>query len=252
MSKLTLFDIVADVLSDMNDDEVDSITTTLESLQVANIAKSVYYEFIDGKNWPHLRKLGQLQHSGNVSRPTHMVVPEEFVELSKVEYDVKKELEADANYKHLPYRTPEEFLLQTSTYKSTADNVETVQDPSGAYLNIKNDVAPSFWTSFDDNNVVFNSYDSGLDTTLQNEKSRIYGDTRPSFTLADEFIPDLPAEMFSAYLAEVKSTCFIRMKQAPDQKAEQQARRQKARMSRRAWRTESKMKLPAKGRRSRK
>lgn len=54
MPKLTLLDIVQDVLSDMDSDEVNSINDSIEALQVAAIAKSTFYNIIDGRDWPHL------------------------------------------------------------------------------------------------------------------------------------------------------------------------------------------------------
>jgi hypothetical protein len=252
MSKPTLFEIVAEIISDLNDDEITSIADTIESLQVATMAKSVYYEVIDGRNWPHLTKLGQLEPSGDTSKPTHMRVPVDYTEIGWVEYDVRDTVEDDIEYKKIGYKTPDEFLRLTSSYKSTNANVSSVVDHSGATLLIKTDEAPTYWTSFDDSNIVFNAYDSEIDDTLQNDKSRIYGDTRPTFELVDEYVPILPADMFSAYIAEVKSTAFQHIKQTVSQKTEQQARRGKARMSRKAFKTASGMKPPRRGRRSRK
>jgi hypothetical protein len=42
-AKMTLLEIVQDVLNDMDSDEVNSISDTVEATQIANICRSVYY-----------------------------------------------------------------------------------------------------------------------------------------------------------------------------------------------------------------
>lgn len=250
--KLTLLEMVQDILSDMNSDEVNSINETTEALQVAQIIKSTYFELLDGKNWPHLRKLLPLDASGDNTRPVYMKVPELIKELEWIEYDCKKITETRDNWKTIRYVTPDEFVRRTSRYNSDSDDVVGITDFSGVKLLIKNNAAPEFYTSFDDEWVVFNSYDMLVDTTLQGSKTRCSAYVSPGWQMLDTFIPDLPSEMFSALLAEAKSTAFLYIKQAANQKAEQQAQRQRARMSRRAFQVAGGIRLPAYGRRPRK
>lgn len=54
MAKLTLLDIVQDILSDMDSDTVNSITDSVESLQIAQIVKTTFFEIITEGEWPHL------------------------------------------------------------------------------------------------------------------------------------------------------------------------------------------------------
>ena len=49
MPKLTLLDMTQDILSDIDSDEVNSISDTPDSLQVAGIIKSSFYDMIDIK-----------------------------------------------------------------------------------------------------------------------------------------------------------------------------------------------------------
>lgn len=253
MAKMTLLEIVQDILSDMNDDEVNSVSDTIESLQVAQIVKSVYFELIGNKNWPHLRELTQLEPSGTTSRPTHMKVPELVKEVEWVEYNNIKSSEPTRNrWEKIKYVSPDEFLVITSAYNNTEADVDVITDISGATFHIKNDVNPSCWTSFDDEYVVFNSYDNTLDSTLQNSKSRMSVYMEPSWTMEDGHVPDLPSEAFPALLAEAKSTCFARLKQMSEGKAEQQATRQRNWLSRKAWTAAGGITLPSYARRSKK
>jgi hypothetical protein len=95
-------------------------------------------------------------------------------------------------------------------------------------LFITNNAAPSYWTSFDDKHIVFDSYNADVDTTLQSSKCYCYGEREPEWTSTDEFIPDIPAKMFPYFVSETKSMCFYTIKEAPHQKVEQHAQRQRS------------------------
>lgn len=253
MAKMTLIELVQDILSDMNDDEVNSISDTIESLQVAQIVKSVYFEMMANKNWPHLRTLDTLQASGTTTKPTHMKLPELVKELEWIEYNCRKATTPTrSEYKQITMLSVDEFLRKSNSYISTNDNVDEITDYSGIKFNIKNDAHPTYCTSFDDEYIVFDSYLSVLEDTLQETHTRCSMYVEPSWSMVDNFTPDLPSEAFPALLAEAKSTAFNRIKQAPDGKAEQQATRQRAWLSRKSWRTNGGIKLPSYARRSRK
>jgi len=149
------------------------------------------------------------------------------------------------------YKTPEEFLAIVDVRHSDAANVLVVSDAIGVSMNILTDVPPTYYTSFDDEYVVFDSYDSTVDVTLQSSKSQCHGKITPVFTIADSFIPDLPSQMFSYLLNEAKSTAFLILKQAPNQKAEQHSVSQRRRMSQDAWRIKNGITYPDYGRKNR-
>ena len=87
--KQPLIDIVRSILSEMDSDEVTSVDDTPEAQQVASIAKQCYFEMIGNRNWPHLKKLSYLEHSGDYTKPSHMKMPEDMKELILVKYDKK-------------------------------------------------------------------------------------------------------------------------------------------------------------------
>jgi hypothetical protein len=66
--------------------------------------------------------------------------------------------------------------------------------------------------------------------------------------MADSFVPDLPTQSFSYFLNEAKSTASLRLKQMPDQKAEQHSVTQKRRQSQAAWRIAGGITMPNYGR----
>lgn len=235
MAKMTLLEMVQDIMSDMDSDEINSINDTVEALQVAQIVKTTYYNIIDGKDFPFLYELFQLDSSGTASKPTHMSLPEDIIDLKTIKYNTKKITDTKNKYMEVKYKTPEDFLYIVDQRDSSASNVTAVTVDSGVVLNIINDKAPQYFTSFDDDVLVFDAYDSAIDNTLKNNKTQCHGKRSVAFTLLDTFTPDLPVQMFTYLLAEAKSTAFVTLKQMGNPKAEQVAVSQKRRMSQEAW-----------------
>lgn len=252
MPKLTLIEMVQDILNDLDSDEVNHIDDTIEAQQVAQIIKTSYYEMLGHRNWPHMQKLIQLEASGSLSRPNYLILPENLQELSYFKYDKAKIDAPDMNIQDVKYKEPDEFLRYIAGRKSSADNVETIIDPSGTKLLILNDQAPSYWTSFDDTYLVADSYDREVDDTLKKSKTQAQAYLIPIWNRIDSFVPDLPAEAFPALLEEAKSTAFIPLKQMANQKAEQKSKRQQTWLSRKAWRASGGVKYENYGRASRK
>jgi hypothetical protein len=252
MAKMTLIDIVQDIMSDANMDDVNNIQDTPDSLQVAQIIKSTYFEMIGNKNWPHLRELLSLASSTDSAMPTHMKLPDDVKEMEWIKYNTRKLADTFDRYSDLEYVYPDEFLTRTNAYKTDQANVTQITDFSGVRFNIITDKAPEFWTSFDDEFVVFNSYDSDVEAILQSIKTQASGFREPAWQHVDTFVPDLPSEAFPALLAEAKSSVFLRLKQMPDRKAEQQSTRQRNWLSRKAWRVNGGIKFPNYGRVTRK
>lgn len=249
--KLSLLDMVQDILSDMNSDEVNGIDDTVESTAVAKTLRTVYFEQIANRNWPHLRKLITLDNVGDVTRPNYLKSPETVKQMEFFKYDKHLAGTTTLNYQKVHWKDPDSFLRYTNSRNSTNTNTLTVTDFSGSKLLVLNDVAPSFWTSFDDVYIVTDSFDSDVDTTLNGSKSQCLAYINPVWVHDDDFIPDLPIEAFPGLLAEAKSTCFVNIKEMPNQKAEQKSLRQQRWLSRKAWKLEGGIDYPNYGRKSR-
>jgi len=245
---MSLLEIVQDILSDLDSDEVNSISDTVESLQVAQIVKTTYFNIIDGKDWPHLNQFFQLEPSGDANKPTHMRLPDNVIKLNYIKYNKKESGNTYDKFINITYKTPEDFMRLLDTRHSDASNVLSVTDDSDVTLNILNDVAPTYYTSFDNEHVIFDSYDSVVDNTLQESKTQGYGKLYPTWTMEDSFTPDLPVQSFSYLLNEAKSVAFVVLKQAPNPKAEQHSVTQRRRMSQEAWRLQGGVTLPNYGR----
>ncbi|UOF80608.1 head completion adaptor [Caudoviricetes sp.] len=250
MPKMTLLELVKDILNDLDGDPVNSINDTVEAQQVSQIIKTTFYNIVDGKEYPHKNELFQLEALADVNRPNYLKIPETQENVQWVKYNVRTITDTKDKYLNLQYKTPQEFLALTDIRDSSATNVQVVSDFSGIPLNILDDKAPQYYTSFDDVYIVFDSFDSGIDTTLQQSKNSCFGKRTLTFTISDTFTPDLPVQMFSYLLNEAKSTAFLILKQTANAKAEQHSVSQRRRMSQDAWKVQNGITYPDYGRKS--
>lgn len=248
MAKPTLLAIVQDILSDMDSDVINSIDDTDEAGQVAAIVKSTYEAMISNRNWPHTARIINITASTDNLFPTYMTIEDDVKEFISVFYDKQKTDDTRLRYQEIKYKEPDDFLRLTNGRDSSATNIDTVVDPSGVKLLIQNDKAPTYYTSFDDETLVFDSYDSAVDTTLQATKTQARAYVVPDFEVTDTFVPDLPLEAFPALIEEAKSKAQFKLKQMQDIKSEQEASRQQRWLSRKAWRVHGGIRYPDYGR----
>lgn len=249
MAKLTLLDMVQDILNDLSADPVNSIDDTVESQQVAQIVKSTYFALMHVRNWRGNQQLLNLIASGDASLPTHVTLPENLSELSFVNYDCRLQSDNRKVYRAVRYVYPDEFLRRQNQYDDTVDYIDVIQDPSGVQLLIRNDMPPTVWTSFDDKVLVFDSYNKNVEDTIQSSKIQAMGYVIPGWLMEDDYIPVLPEEAFTLLLEEAKSRASMKLNQQADQKAEQEAVRQNRWLAGKQWRAHKGARSPNYGRR---
>lgn len=237
MAKMTLLEMVQDILNDLDSDEVNSIDDTVEATQIAQILKTTYFELSASRNWAHQKGLIKLQSSGTTARPTHMTLTDEVKELNFIKYNKQNAGETRKRYLEVHYKTPEEFLRICNDRNNDNSNIDVISDESASVdLLIMNDKQPDYWTSFDDENIVFDSYDVVVESTLQQNNVQAHGVLNPVWVMSDTHTPDMPEEAFPGYLAEAKSVAFYVLKQMINEKSEQQSTRQRRWLSRKNWR----------------
>lgn len=223
--KLSLIDIVQEILNDIDGEYVNSIGDTDEALQVASIVRSSFFDIIYRKDWPHLKKVAGLDSLSNSLYPTYLKLPERIFQLFELRYRTTRLGESLERTHIIKYMEPSDFLQNAEGYNNTSANVERLQLLDGTYLNFRNDRAPTYYTSFDDEHVVFDSYDKEVEDTLQGiHSSAIYYEA-PIFKLEDSFVPDLPRSAFTGFIEEAKSAASVKVRQVEDLKAEQRAKR---------------------------
>jgi hypothetical protein len=225
--KKTLLEMTQIILSKMDSDEVNSIGDTTESIQIAQEIENSYYELLGNIGWADRNQLVSFEGVVDaVNKPNYLKVKEPVDKFQFVLYNIGTLTAPD--YKKITYISPEDFLLYV-TENTAGSTTLVVTDLKGGKFPIKTDQHPTYYTSFDDEYLVFDSYDVSVDDTLQESKCMGIGQVIPAFQQSDDFTPQLPAKYFPMLIAEASSMCFINHKGAPNSKEESRSRRQMVR-----------------------
>lgn len=214
MAKKTMLQMVQDILSDMDSDEVNAIGDTVESEQVALVIEQTFRNLTGTDVIPEHNELIQLEPLSDPDRPNYMRLPDKVDELTWLKYDIRRQGETRSAHRTIEYQDPEYFLESVMSRNTDDSTILLVQDFSGVLLPIRNERPPSFWTSFDDEHIIFDAFDSAVDTTLQESKTTAWATVRPPFNRFDnDFIPDVDADMYPLFYNEAKLLCFDQFKQ---------------------------------------
>ncbi len=227
--KYTLLEMTQQILVSLDGDEVNSIDDTEESRAVAKIIKECYYDLVGQLDLPEHFDFFQLDAT-SPSTPTVMTLPSDVITLEWIKYNEIVTDETDVKYREVKYMPSKDFMEMVLGLNSDGDDVEQFSFTTNSEtftLKCKNNGAPSWYTSFDDGKLLFDSYDSEEDDNLQASKTLCYGIVTPTFTLEDTFTPDLDARQFSALLNEAKAQCWADLKQQINNRAENKARQNK-------------------------
>lgn len=218
MGKMTVLEMTQNILSAMDSDVVDSTDDTEESKQVKTIIIETYNELMSRKEWNHLKvpvRLEALDVSIANSHPTTLLIPENVTAIDQVRYDTREQDTDVTRWSSLRYESPECFLNLVLSRNSGGDDVDTVGVvDSTATIMVHNNKQPTFWTSFDDQHITFDSYNAALGDTVEVGRSLIYATLLPEFPDNDDaFVPVMPARMFPMFLAECKKAAFQYLKE---------------------------------------
>ena len=225
--KLTLLEIVQNILSYLDSEEVNTISDSVEAMQVATIVRDTYYNLITNSFIPEHETLLKLESFADSAHPTHFRYPANVKKVKTIWYDCKDgDLSGRTRYKEVLWVEPEDFLNRINTAYEDSD--EILDPNSGTTLFIRNNQNPSYYTSFDDSTLVFNSYNKSVEATLQTSKTRAFGSVYPSFSVEDDFTPELQANFFPLLISESKAMAFSTLKGYVDPKVDQAARRQRS------------------------
>lgn len=216
----TLLQLVQDALVDIEGDPVSTLTgddTTEEAELIAEYAKQTYEFMHADYDWPYIKELNTLEGLSDSDFPTYLRLPTDVNELMWFKYDGKK----------LTYLDPEEFMDISISRKTAFDNGDTSIEKkatlNGVDLYVKNDVAPTYYTSFNNEHLVCDSYDNTEDTTLQQSKTMAMVVKTPVFTISDTFVPDIPDNMIPFFQAELNRVAQTKLRQTTDPVSERRA-----------------------------
>lgn len=231
--KYTLLQLVQEILSSMDSDEVNSLADTTESLQVARIVRQAYYDLINDLDPPEHYLQFELDASGDGTKPTLMTVPEDISKVIWVKYDCHTTDDVDPLYQTIDFMEKDEFLQRMYLLRASEDNVDsfniTTVDANTIPIYCFNDRAPLYYTCLDDKTIIFDAYDKTIDSTLQKNKTVCYGKKSVTFSLEDTYIPDLDENSFSRLLNDAKSLAFAELKSITHMIAERNSKRSRER-----------------------
>ncbi len=234
--KRPLLELVQDILSSIDGDEVNSISDTVESLQVANIIKQTFYDILDERGLTYVGNLTTLTGLADTDKPNYMGIPEQFIKVEWIRYDARVDNSGSKDYRDVDWLDPREFVTRINQRDSTdTDRFVVVNHASGIPLIIDKTQAPRYWTSFNDQEIVFDSYDEDVDSTLQSSKCQIYAYSAREFEIDDDYVPDLPVGLFQYLYHQAEASAHAIMKQMPNPKSEQKERRARNRSNRTDW-----------------
>ena len=225
----TLLQLVQAIASSMDSDEITSINDSTESLQIATVVRTAFYDIISRTSIPENMSPFNLTASGDSTKPVLMTLPTNVIKLVFLKYNKRQLVDTFPLWEDVCYLPFKEFLDYTYRYNTSNSDVgsftHTVNGATITFL-YKNSVAPLYYTTFDDSTVVFDSYDVDVDQTLDSTKTLGYGLLKIDWTMSDSFVPPLDEPQHELLLNEAKSLAWAELKQTNHAKAEASARRQ--------------------------
>lgn len=228
--RLTLLEMIQHILSAMGSDDVTSYDDTVESYAVAMCIKQAFYDAAVELNLPEHASMFELTASG-ASTPTLMTMPTNVIRLDKLYYDNKETGESYSNMVECIWVFFDDFIeMQKELRGETSGVGEMVVTNNSESFNFmyRTDRWPRYFTTMDDDTVLFDSYDVTEDASgLVKAKTMGYGSVYPAFTLSNGAYLDLSAEQFPYVLAKAKTRAFNELKQTVNQESAAESRKQK-------------------------
>src|SRR5574343_96370 len=226
MIRYSNLQLVQKVLSSMDGDEINSVSDTTESLQVLACAETIYNDLITQADLPEQYAVFNLDASGSPSLPVVMYRPDGYETIDWIKY--KHTVDGQTTWTLLKPILFDEFLDRQDGLNPSDTGVDTLTLTTNSMtmeVRYYNDRDPDWYTTFDDNTILFSSHNLALDTTLQTSKTLCYGQRSELFIPIDGFTPSFDSNMHQIWLHETKALASAEMRQVPNAKAERSARK---------------------------
>lgn len=226
MIRYSLLQLVQKVLSSMDGDEINSVSDTTESLQVVACAEVIYNDLITQSDLPEQYSIINLDASGDPALPIVMSRPEGYETIDWIKYKCVND--EGSVWTLLQPILFDEFLKRQDGLNPDDDGVETMTLTTNSMtmeVLYYNDRDPDWYTTFDDNTILFSSHNLAVDTTLQSNKTLAYGQRSELFVPVDAFTPSFDSGVHQIWLHETKALASAEMRQVPNNKAETSARK---------------------------
>jgi hypothetical protein len=225
--KYTLLKCVQLILSGLTSDEVNDISDTTEATMVVDILEQTYYDVAATIDFPDHWDFFELTATSS-STPTQMSIPTNVGKLEYIKLDRRISPDTIRDFYEVKPMVREDFFDKMNGLDTDEDNVYsyTISNSLGTFeVRGYNDRFPSYYTTFDDNTILFDNYDADAEDMIVATRTWCYGNIIPTFTRSNAFTPDFPPRQFNLFFNEAKAQAFHDIKQTVNPKAEQRARR---------------------------
>jgi hypothetical protein len=214
----TLLEMTQEILESMQSDIVESIEDTGESRAVARIIRRVYWDIFGPNDLPEHYSLFTLDETSSAT-PTLMRVPDNVMGISWIKYNTATSDDPDDRFQEIPFQDLKQFLGRLD--RLTGDPSEVGQFSFSFHPNETDNILvkyqkggpPRYYTTPDEDFILFDQYDDGVDEFLRKSKTQCFGLIDSDFTLSDEFVPDLKPIQFAMLVNEAKALAFAELKQ---------------------------------------
>lgn len=213
---MNLLEVINDVLDSTKSFPVSDWNDTAESRIVAGIIKRQVQLLNDGKEFKSLRTLIALS---DPDKPTNFLYPSQVDEVYWIKYK-----DSTGQYKLVHYLDPIEFINKMDINDSTDSNTQLV-DMNGVKITITTNRHPKYWTSFDDQTIIMDSFESTVDGTLQESKTQTYVRETADFEFSNTYELPVNPDSEASLLEHCISSAYVEIKGTANPKAEAQARK---------------------------
>ncbi len=243
MAKPTLLDEVQSLLADADGDEVNSINDTIESDQAARIIRDSFRNLVDIHDFSLHKQWKQLDATSSTT-PTQMDRPDGVYDIEKVTYDKRATASDDPTFQTVTYMDPLDFMRHTGLRAVSGSAVVNMAMTNGFNVLIRNDAAPTYYTQLESyDEFVFDSYDVALETNLQQSKTMVYCKVKPTLSLTDGAVIDLPENLFTLLRNDARAFFFDLYKDGVTKEIDKRQRRSEVRAQRQRHMTKNKREL---------
>ena len=225
MPKKTLLQIVQKVAQKINSDEVTSLTEgSVEILDIAEMCREVLEDLSIRNDWEFLKD--QLMPLEAGTNAIELTIPDNVKKVQTLRYRYT-EGGVQKGFRTLTYLHPDDFLHRLQNNRPSEPNTDTITI-NGIELYPRTNRQPRYWTSFNEQTVVVDSYDAAENPTgVEATDSTILATINLDFTGSDVdgWIAPIPEQLFTLWEQECVAEGFVQFRQAENPRAERRSRR---------------------------
>ena len=224
MAKRTILQLVQEIGEGIDTDEIDSLNETEEVVRIVNILEQTLKEVLDRKTWEFMKgKVRQLdvRLAGSTELNT-LLIPSDVTRITCLRYK-----DDNGKFYDVTYMPACDFIAMMQARTATEADITAITNSDGVELNVRTTVPPQNWTSFDEEVITFDSYNSTTGTGNLIADSVIIADVMPVTDFTDPIaVLNIPERMETLVFNEALVTCNYRLRQTADPRADRVARRQ--------------------------